>query len=69
VEIRFKASFKRDIKRIQDRAVLNGISQPSDVWPQRVGLIRTAAVNPLVRHRHGWLCSGLSLIGLGKVII
>jgi mRNA interferase RelE/StbE len=30
VEVRFKASFKRDIKRIQDRAVLEGIGQAID---------------------------------------
>lgn len=30
MEVRFKASFKRDIKRIQDRSILNGISQAID---------------------------------------
>lgn len=30
MEVRFKASFKRDIKRIRDQAVLSGISQVID---------------------------------------
>jgi mRNA interferase RelE/StbE len=30
VEVRFKASFKRDIKRIQDQSVLDGIGQAID---------------------------------------
>ena len=30
MEVRFKASFKRDIKRIQDQSVLDGIGQAID---------------------------------------
>lgn len=30
MEVRFKASFKRDIKRIQDRSILEGIGQAID---------------------------------------
>ena len=30
MEVRFKASFKRDIKRIQDQSVLDGICQAID---------------------------------------